>query len=90
MKIDRALSKGVILLGSLIALAGIGDIIMANRSESKRKKLMIEYSDKMYGVVKENPDNKYARKCYDELEEYFNIQADESRFVPKHLWDKWF
>ena len=81
------LTKTGIGVGLLLAAAGITDIFMANRNEAKRKKLITEYSDKMYAVVEENPNSEYAKKCYKEFEDYSATQADESRFAPKYIWE---
>ena len=81
------LTKLGIGVGLALAAAGITDILMANRNETKRKKLITEYSDKMYAVVEENPKSEYAKKCYKEFADYSADQADESRFAPKYIWE---
>lgn len=64
--------------GLLVTALCIGDIVMGNISESKRKELRIEYSDKMYAIVEENPQSEYARKCYNEQENYFTELSDRT------------
>lgn len=81
------LTKIGIGIGALLATASITDLLIANRNESKRKKLITEYSDKMYTLVTENPESEYAKKCYQDFEDYSATQADESRFAPKYLWE---
>ena len=72
------LSKLGVAAGLLIAAAGICDTVMANNIESKRKKLMIESSDKMYAIIEENPQSEYAKKCYKEQEDYFANLSDRT------------
>ena len=64
--------------GLLVSALCIGDIVMGNISESKRKELKIEYSDKMYAIVEENPQSEYAKKCYKEQEDYFTKLSEHT------------